>query len=110
VRVWIISIIPLNLVLMNHSRHETLKSLLGKSDNPNPTLEDGGKTWDIDEMDFFESSSEEVTSNDNEQSPLKRQNVSGRQHGLSFIIAVEESEYTCPVVNGMGLLVSEMII
>jgi hypothetical protein len=108
VKVWIISIIPLNLVLMNHSRHETLKSLLGKSDNPNPTLEDGGKPWDIDEMDFFEASSDEVTSN--EQSSLKRQNVSGRQHGLSFIIAVEESEYTCPVVNGMGLLVSEMII
>jgi hypothetical protein len=85
-----------------------LKSLLVRSGNPNPTLEDGSKPWDIDEMDFFETSSEEVTSN--EKSPFKRQNVSGRQHGLSFIIAVEEDQYTCPVVNGMGVLVSEMII
>jgi hypothetical protein len=79
-----------------------LKSLLGE---PKPEIED--KAWDIDEMDFFESSSEEVTPN--VESPFKRQNVSGRHHGLSFIIAVKEDEYTCPVVNGMGVLVSEMV-
>jgi hypothetical protein len=80
-----------------------LKSLLGNSKS-----EVENKPWDIDEIDFFETSSEEVTPN--VESPFKRQNVSGRQHGLSFIIAVEEDQYTCPVVNGMGVLVSEMIL
>jgi hypothetical protein len=83
-----------------------LKSLLGEGSNS--TSEVDNKPWDIDEMDFFETSSEEVTPN--VESPFKRQNVSGRQHGLSFIIAVKEDEYTCPVVNGMGVLVSEMIL
>jgi hypothetical protein len=83
-----------------------LKSLLGESSNSKSDVED--KPWDIDEMDFFETSPEKVTPN--VESPFKRQNVSGRQHGLSFIIAVEEDQYTCPVVNGMGFLVSEMLI
>jgi hypothetical protein len=83
-----------------------LKSLLGESSISKSEVDN--KPWDIDEMDFFETSSEEGTLN--VESPFKRQNVSGRQHGLSFIIALKEDEYTCPVVNGMGVLVSEMIL
>jgi hypothetical protein len=92
--------------LILYFRYGTLKSLLGESGNSKSEVDN--KPWDIDEMDFFETSSEEVTPN--VESPFKRQNVSGRQHGLSFIIAVKEDQYTCPVVNGMGVLVSEMIL
>jgi hypothetical protein len=57
--------------------------------------------WNIDKNDFIGTSDD-----DNAQvSPFKMQSVAGRQHGLSFMMKIDESEMACPALEGMGATV-----
>jgi hypothetical protein len=83
-------------------RHETLKSLMSDSAVSN-TL-DSWKDWNIDMHDFLGESTENV-----QLSPLQIQSVAGRQHGLSFMMRVDESDLACPALEGMGATVTNCL-
>jgi hypothetical protein len=71
------------------------------SDPATPEELNRWKDWNIDKHDFIGTSDD-----DNAQvSPFKMQSVAGRQHGLSFMMKIDESKMACPALEGMGALV-----